>query len=81
VTLMLSCVGLIRLLGCLLSDKPNTTHGSYSARLQVLNVTGDSYVLVFDQWQGLRNTVDIESMKKQTGARGVLFFEGTIEID
>lgn len=65
------------------SDKtPNATHTEFSARLQVLTLTGDDFALIFDQWDGGTLPQDnIKSIKDATGARGVLVFRGTIDID
>lgn len=81
---------LIRLLmrGLTVPDKPSGpkpagSHldDAFSARLQVLNLTSTSYVLVFDQWEGPSpSSQQVENIKAATGARGVLFFRGTIDI-
>jgi hypothetical protein len=81
---MWGSMNLIRgLMEALMSDASRpASHNDYSGRLQVLQLTGDAFVLVFDRWsgpspsQGQRDTI-----KKETGARGVLFFDGEIEID
>lgn len=65
------------------TDKtPNTTPAEFSARLQVLTLPGDDFALIFDQWDGRPLPQDnIKSIKDATGARGVLVFRGTIDID
>lgn len=66
-----------------MSEKPPAaTHSEFSARLQVLTLTADSYVLIFDQWEGPSLPQDQTTpIKNQTGAKAVLFFRGTIDID
>jgi hypothetical protein len=55
--------------------------GEFSARLQVLNLTSTLYTLIFDQWEGPElSPRQVEEIKAATGARGVLFFRGTIDI-
>lgn len=65
-----------------MTDKPPAkNHDEFSARLQVLHLTSDTFALVFDQWDGpsLPNETS-RYIKDQTGARAVLFFRGVVDI-
>jgi hypothetical protein len=65
------------------TDKtPDKTGPSvFCARLQTLHLTHDTYVLVFDQWDGPALPDDhTRRIKTETGAKAVLFFRGTIDI-
>lgn len=65
-----------------MSEKtPNTTHDQFNARLQVLPLVGESFGLIFDQWEGPALPPDQATLiKNQTGAKAVLFFRGIIDI-
>jgi hypothetical protein len=81
---MWGSMNLIRgLMEALMSEaRPVGNHNDYSGRVQVLNLPGDVFVLVFDRWDGPAPTQpQRDAIKKETGARGVLFFDGDIEID
>lgn len=63
-------------------NEPRQTHTAYSGRLQLLYLPDDTFVVVFDRWRGPKlDTVGVDMVKKATGARGVLFFEGEIDIE
>jgi hypothetical protein len=48
---------------------------------KTLHLTHDTYVLVFDQWDGPALPDDhIRRIKTESGAKAVLFFRGTIDI-
>lgn len=82
------CLARFLMKGVTVPDKPSglppaSSHlgGEFSARLQVLNLTGTSYVLVFDQWEGPElSPRQVADIKDATGARGVLVFRGAIDI-
>lgn len=67
-------------------DQPRRSSSYYTTRLQVLHLpAGPSdypFALVFDQWEGPQFTaLAREEIKKQTGAKAVLIFEGSVDID
>jgi hypothetical protein len=63
------------------TDKPAAVPAEFCARLQVLTL-GDSYALIFDQWEGPALPPDMtRGIKTETGAKAVLFFRGTIDIE
>jgi hypothetical protein len=64
-----------------MTETPKATHTEFSARLQVLPLTGDSYVLIFDQHEGPALPPDqAKRIRDDTGAKAVLFFRGIIDI-
>ena len=65
------------------TDKPPRGYADDSGRIQVLHLPGDAFALVIDRWHGPLAVTQAtrEHIKKETGARGVLFFDGEIEID
>lgn len=65
-----------------MTDKPqNVSRGDFSARLQVLPLVGESFVLIFDQGEGTALSPDqAKRIKEDTGAKAVLIFRGTIDI-
>ena len=64
-----------------MSDQPKATHTEFSARIQVLQLTGDDFALIFDQQEGpILSPDQAKRIKDDTGAKAVLFFRGIIDI-
>lgn len=65
-----------------MTDKPqNVSRDDFSARLQVLPLVGESFVLIFDQQEGPPlPTEQAKRIKDETGAKAVLSFRGIIDI-
>lgn len=68
-----------------MSDKPNTSHNTWSARLRIVQLNEHEVGLLFDRWDGPpppSPTSDFAKRWKDAwGVRGVVATDGNIDLD